>query len=139
MLQSTLQNEVFASAIQFAELVGINRQNAAKALQKCCTGKLWRGALLQVYFDNGKGGKSGLTYRVQLSSIPTEHITNKPLLEQIKQWFPRGRIPCYRSAQATKPGQMSGKITWPCDDTNPNFPAYMIHRSIQDQDLRSQI
>lgn len=58
------------------------------------------------------------------------------VLKKIKQWFPNGRVPCYRSAQATKPGEMSGKIRWPCADHNPNFPALMIHKSIQDQDFQ---
>lgn len=57
------------------------------------------------------------------------------VLKQIREWFPNGRVPCYRSAQATKPGEMSGKIRWPCADHNPNFPAYLIHKSIQDQDF----
>ncbi|CAB9513993.1 aromatic-L-amino acid amidohydrolase [Seminavis robusta] len=58
------------------------------------------------------------------------------VLKQIKEWFPSGRVPCYRSAVATRPGEMSGKIQWPCADHNPNFPAYMVHKSIQDQDFK---
>lgn len=57
------------------------------------------------------------------------------MVDLIRKWYPRGRIPCYRSATARKEGEMSGKIRWPCSDHNPNFPAYMIHHSIQDQDF----
>lgn len=62
--------------------------------------------------------------------------SKKNVMEQIKEWYPTGRVPCYRSATAKKPGEMSGKIRWPCSDHNPNFPAYMIHKSIQDQDFK---
>jgi len=44
-------------------------------------------------------------------------------------------VPCYRSAPAVKPGEMSGKIIWPSDADNPNFPAVMVHKSIQDRDF----
>ena len=60
----------------------------------------------------------------------------KGVLRQLQQWYPTGRIPCYRSAAATKPTEMSGKIRWPCSDHNPNFPAYMVHKSVQDRDFQ---
>jgi succinylglutamate desuccinylase len=53
---------------------------------------------------------------------------NKPLLEGKRY------IPCFRSAPAQRPGDLSGKIAWPTCPTNPNFPLYMIHSSLQDQD-----
>merc|ERR1712032_1030505 len=31
---------------------------------------------------------------------------------------------------------MSGKITWPSHPENPNFPMWMVHPSIQDQDFQ---
>jgi succinylglutamate desuccinylase len=60
----------------------------------------------------------------------------KGVLKQLQEWYPTGRVPCYRSAVATKPSEMSGKIRWPCSDHNPNFPAYMVHKSVQDQDFK---
>ncbi|EED87972.1 aspartoacylase, partial [Thalassiosira pseudonana CCMP1335] len=44
-------------------------------------------------------------------------------------------VPCYRSAPAVRPGELSGKISWSNDATNPNFPAVMIHKSLQDRDF----
>jgi len=61
--------------------------------------------------------------------------TEGSVLKEIKEWYPNGRVPCYRSAVAKKPGEMSGKIKWPCADHNHNFPKYMVHKSIQDQDF----
>ena len=58
------------------------------------------------------------------------------VLRELEEWYPTGRVPCFRSALAKKPGEMSGKIRWPCSDHNPNFPAYMVHKSIQDQDFK---
>lgn len=46
-------------------------------------------------------------------------------------------VPCYRSAPAARAGEMSSKISWPCDDDNPNFPALLVHRSVQDRDFRT--
>ena len=45
-------------------------------------------------------------------------------------------VPCYRSAPAMRDGEMSGKITWPCDPDNDNFPVWMIHKDLQDQDFK---
>ena len=30
---------------------------------------------------------------------------------------------------------MSSKIAWPSDPDNPNFPGWMVHESVQDEDL----
>jgi len=38
-------------------------------------------------------------------------------------------------APARRPGELSGKIAWPSDPENPNFPALMIHESVQDKDF----
>jgi aspartoacylase len=58
------------------------------------------------------------------------------ILQQLMQHYPNGIVPCYRSAPAKQPGELSGKIRWPIDTTsiNPNFPAWMVHESIQDCD-----
>ncbi|CAJ1963171.1 unnamed protein product [Cylindrotheca closterium] len=54
---------------------------------------------------------------------------------ELKETYPDGHVPCYRSAPARRDGEISGKITWPCDPVNPNFPALMIHESVQDKDF----
>lgn len=48
--------------------------------------------------------------------------------------FPDGWVPCFRTAPAVRPGEISGKIKWPSDSENPNFPALMVHKSLQDRD-----
>mmetsp|Transcript_8049 Transcript_8049/g.17423 ORF Transcript_8049/g.17423 Transcript_8049/m.17423 type:complete len:249 (-) Transcript_8049:142-888(-) len=57
------------------------------------------------------------------------------LLDRLKETYPGGVVPCYRSAPAVRPGEMSGKISWPNDEGNPNFPALMVHKSLQDRDF----
>lgn len=50
--------------------------------------------------------------------------------------YPSNRVPCYRSAPAKRPGEMSGKITWPSHPDNPNFPNVMVHKDLQDRDFQ---
>jgi len=57
------------------------------------------------------------------------------LMTELERFFPNGKVPCYRSALAKIPGQMSGKIAWPSDEDNPNFPKWMVHKSLQDRDF----
>mmetsp|Transcript_3589 Transcript_3589/g.5879 ORF Transcript_3589/g.5879 Transcript_3589/m.5879 type:complete len:518 (+) Transcript_3589:218-1771(+) len=57
------------------------------------------------------------------------------VLDQLEQTYPSGIVPCYRSAPAVRPGELSGKISWPNDPANPNFPALMVHGSVQDRDF----
>lgn len=61
---------------------------------------------------------------------------NAPVLERLRADHPGGAVPCYRSAPAARPGELSGKISWPSDPVNPNFPALMVHESVQDGDFR---
>lgn len=49
--------------------------------------------------------------------------------------YKNGCVPCFRSAPAVAPGELSGKIPWPSHPSNPNFPAYMIHESLQDREF----
>lgn len=58
------------------------------------------------------------------------------VLDKLKEIYPGGIVPCYRSAPAVRPGELSGKISWPNDPSNPNFPALMVHKSIQDCDFK---
>lgn len=57
------------------------------------------------------------------------------LQKELEQVYPNGLVPCYRTAPARRPGEISGKITWPSDPENPNFPALMVHESLQDKDF----
>ena len=57
------------------------------------------------------------------------------VLEELRDHYPCGLVPCFRTAPARKPGEISGKITWPSASDNPNFPDLMIHESLQDKDF----
>ena len=56
-------------------------------------------------------------------------------LKRLRERYPTGRVPCYMSAKKVHKQQMSGKILWPVDEDNPNFPALMVHKSLQDRDF----
>jgi succinylglutamate desuccinylase len=60
---------------------------------------------------------------------------DEEMLQELKRAYPSGSVPCFRSAPAKRPGELSGKIPWPSDPENPNFPAAMIHKSLQDRDF----
>lgn len=62
----------FIPAINFANLAGITRRAASKALCKCHQGHTWRGQALTVRIVHGKGGRSGKSYEVRLDSLPVE-------------------------------------------------------------------
>jgi len=57
------------------------------------------------------------------------------VLDRLEETYPSGAVPCYRSAPAVRPGELSGKISWPNDPANPNFPALVVHESVQDRDF----
>lgn len=63
--------------------------------------------------------------------------SSSSVLDRLRKIYPYGIVPCYRSAPAVRPGELSGKISWPNDPTNPNFPAVMVHKSIQDRDFEA--
>ena len=58
------------------------------------------------------------------------------LLDELKECYPTGRIPCYRSAAAIRKGEMSAKLVWPSDPDNENFPQWLVHKDVQDQDFK---
>lgn len=64
-----------------------------------------------------------------------EHEPEK-LLEELKESYPSGKIPCYRSAPALRKGEMSAKLVWPSDPDNENFPQWLVHKDVQDQDFK---
>jgi len=53
----------------------------------------------------------------------------------LQRIYPDGSVPCFRSAKAKLAGEMSGKIVWPGHPDNPNFPLFMVHKSLQDKDF----
>ena len=55
--------------------------------------------------------------------------------QELRDAFPSGLLPCYVSAPSQRRGEISSKIAWPSDPENPNFPAWMVHKSIQDRDF----
>lgn len=61
--------------------------------------------------------------------------TDTSVLDRLREIYPGGIVPCFRSAPAVRPGELSGKISWPNDLSNPNFPAVIVHKSIQDRDF----
>jgi aspartoacylase len=64
-------------------------------------------------------------------------INGEPtVLDELRRVYPNNIVPCYRSAPAVRPGELSGKISWPNDETNPNFPSVIVHKSLQDQDFK---
>jgi succinylglutamate desuccinylase len=61
---------------------------------------------------------------------------SEKLLLELKKLYPSGKVPTFRTVPAQRPGEMSGKIVWPSDEENPNFPKWMIHSSVQDKDYQ---
>ncbi|CAJ1951728.1 unnamed protein product [Cylindrotheca closterium] len=61
--------------------------------------------------------------------------SNEVLQQELKEYYPNGQVPCYRSAPSQREGEMSSKIPWPCDPDNENFPSWMVHKNVQDQDF----
>lgn len=57
------------------------------------------------------------------------------VLGRLRDVYPDG-VPCYQSAPAVGHKALHGKIQWPSVPDNPNFPAYMIHKSLQDCDFQ---
>jgi succinylglutamate desuccinylase len=55
--------------------------------------------------------------------------------EELRQAFPSGIISCFVSAPSKRKGEISSKIAWPSDPDNPNFPAWIVHKAIQDEDF----
>jgi len=61
--------------------------------------------------------------------------SGQDMMALLQKFYPNNRVPCFRSAPAKREGEISGKITWPSDPENPNFPAVMVHKSLQDRDF----
>ncbi len=46
------------------------------------------------------------------------------------------RVPCFKSATASRKQEMSGRISWDSVPENPNFPSLMVHKNLQDKDYQ---
>ncbi len=69
----------FISCIKAAELAGISRRAAYKALSRAENGCCWRGYTLEVRRVRGRGGNSGFSYEVSLRSL--SEALNQPLID----------------------------------------------------------
>jgi hypothetical protein len=61
------------------------------------------------------------------------------VVRELQEYYGGTTVPCYRSAPAQHHGEMSAKLVWPSLQDNPNFPAYMVHSSLQDQDFTASL
>jgi aspartoacylase len=75
-------------------------------------------------------------YYSSMNTKDTSDGTVSPIIESLVKSFPTGKVPAFRTIPARRHGEMSGKITWPSDIDNPNFPQWMIHESVQDHDYQ---
>lgn len=77
---------------ELATLAGISRQALEKALQKIMRGEAtrWHGAQLVICQTRGRGGRSGLNYKVRIDSLPADlqqrlkdhrSIVDRPVLQ----------------------------------------------------------
>ena len=86
-------------------------------------------------YESHSYGRHGLTIRGWTNTTRgvLRHDANSDtsaVLDQIQTLYPGGIVPFYRFAPAVKSGELSGKISWPNDATNPNFAALMVHESL---------
>jgi succinylglutamate desuccinylase len=72
------------------------------------------------------------------------HQNQESLVKELQELFPTGRVPCFLSAaSATRNDDdtsygtkhSTGKIAWPSDPENPNFPSVLVHKHLQDRDF----
>lgn len=71
-----------------------------------------------------------------LEFLERHNTEPEALLRELRESYPTGTVPCYRSAPARIPGEISGKIQWPSDSENENFPAWIVHKNVQDRDFQ---
>lgn len=70
-----------------------------------------------------------------LEYLKRQSTDPEALQAELKQAYPDGSVPCMRSAPAKRFGEMSSKLVWPSSEDNPNFPALLVHHSVQDKDF----
>jgi len=64
-------------------------------------------------------------YSVSADTKSSFAVTSDPII-----------VPCFHSAPAIRKGEMSGKLRWPSDPENPNFPAFVVHKHLQGRDFQ---
>jgi hypothetical protein len=64
--------EAWLDASQFAALTDVSGRAARKILSKAVDGSPWRGIKLNVRREVGRGGRAGLRYVVEVTSLPTD-------------------------------------------------------------------
>ena len=65
-----LNPNLWITAAELADLIGVTERAAQKALQDSTRGKSWRGSLLAVREITGTRGNGGKTYQVHVDSLP---------------------------------------------------------------------
>jgi hypothetical protein len=76
----------FISSTGFANLLGIGRRRASRALRLCHNGGRWRGVALNVRITPARGGASGVAYEVERDSIPPRFfVPSKALLSVVSE------------------------------------------------------
>lgn len=89
-----MTDDAYISTEQLAEVANISVRKARAALSAIAQGtrREWRGAALKVKTVKGRGGNSGLSYQVRVSSLPTalqEAVKPSPNPVQLALPFPR--------------------------------------------------
>jgi hypothetical protein len=77
------KNTSYLNASELGSLLGISRQAAWQALKTCFKGGSWKGKKLEVILNKGQGGKNGISYLVDASSIPPEFFVNPELTSPV--------------------------------------------------------
>lgn len=90
---------------QFAERAEISQRKARQALQRAHSGYLWRKHKLEVRLVEGTGGRSGLSYVVQLRSLPLDlHNAGKAAAVTQHSSSSRSNLPTHSG--------FSRKVSW---------------------------
>lgn len=100
-------------------------------------GPVPQGVLRHDVIEKTQAAMHSLLEFLHLRNIELEegHDNASRVLSKLQEIYPNNIVPCYRSAPAVRPGELSGKISWKNDSTNPNFPEVIIHKSLQDRDF----
>ena len=69
-----------------------------------------------------------------LEYLEIHNQDSKSAINGLLEHYDDYAVPCWRSAPAVEPGELSGKISWPTDSVLGNFPAALVHPDIQDRD-----
>ena len=73
---------VWISTQEFAAIAGLTDRSARRIAQAAVGGKMWRDTPLAARIVEGRGGSSGQSYQVLLSSLPTDLMPTAPKAPQ---------------------------------------------------------